>query len=85
MNGNRERLALACFLAAALLLAVMAARRLTFPHGRALTGALPYGALNFGAAFALAYYAWSGCTPGSARPSWPWSHWPRCWWRWWPA
>jgi drug/metabolite transporter (DMT)-like permease len=89
MHGNRERLALVCFLAyallaggngvsirfsnrelaplwgaglrfslaAALLLAVMAVRRLAFPHGRALTGALLYGALNFGAAFALAYYA----------------------------
>jgi drug/metabolite transporter (DMT)-like permease len=44
-------------LAAALLLAVMAVRRLAFPHGRALTGALVYGTLNFGAAFALAYYA----------------------------
>jgi drug/metabolite transporter (DMT)-like permease len=89
MKGNRERLALASFLAsaalaggngvsirlsnrelaplwgaglrfalaAALLLAVMAVRRLAFPHGRALTGALLYGTLNFGAAFALAYYA----------------------------
>jgi drug/metabolite transporter (DMT)-like permease len=89
MTGNRERLALASFLAsallaggngvsirfsnrelaplwgaglrfalaAALLLAVMAVRRLAFPHGRALTGALLYGTLNFGAAFALAYYA----------------------------
>jgi len=89
INGSRERLALACFLAsallaggngvsirfsnrelaplwgaglrfslaAALLLAVMAVRRLGFPRGRALTGALLYGALNFGAAFALAYYA----------------------------
>jgi drug/metabolite transporter (DMT)-like permease len=27
------------------------------PGGRALTGALLYGELNFGAAFALAYYA----------------------------
>ncbi|MFL6273109.1 MAG: DMT family transporter, partial [Actinomycetes bacterium] len=44
-------------LAAALLLAVMAVRRLAFPHGRALTGALVYGTLNFGAAFALAYCA----------------------------
>jgi drug/metabolite transporter (DMT)-like permease len=44
-------------LAAALLLTVMAVRRLAFPQGRALTGALLYGALNFGAAFALAYYA----------------------------
>ena len=31
--------------------------RLPLPGGRALTGALLYGALNFGAAFALAYYA----------------------------
>ena len=44
-------------LAAALLLVVMAVLRLPFPGGRALTGALLYGALNFGAAFALAYYA----------------------------
>jgi len=35
----------------------MAVLRLPFPHGRALTGALLYGTLNFGAAFALAYYA----------------------------
>ena len=39
-------------LAAALLLVVMAVLRLPFPRGRALTGALLYGALNFGAAFA---------------------------------
>jgi drug/metabolite transporter (DMT)-like permease len=44
-------------LAAALLLAVMAVLRLALPRGRALTGALLYGALNFGGAFALAYYA----------------------------
>jgi drug/metabolite transporter (DMT)-like permease len=35
----------------------MVVLRLPFPQGRALTGALLYGALNFGAAFALAYYA----------------------------
>jgi drug/metabolite transporter (DMT)-like permease len=35
----------------------MVVLRLPFPRGRALTGALLYGALNFGAAFALAYYA----------------------------
>jgi drug/metabolite transporter (DMT)-like permease len=89
MTGNRERVALASFvagallaggngvsirfsnrelaplwgaglrfsLAAALLLVVMAALRLPFPRGGALTGALLYGTLNFGAAFALAYYA----------------------------
>ena len=43
-------------LAAALLAAFMAVLRLAPPHGRALTGAVLYGALNFGAAFALAYY-----------------------------
>src|ERR671914_2196250 len=89
MTGSRERVALASFvagallaggngvsirfsnrelpplwgaglrfsLAAALLLAVMAVLRLPFPRGRALTGALLYGALNFGGAFALTYYA----------------------------
>ena len=43
-------------LAAALLAALMAALRLAPPAGRALTGAILYGALNFGAAFALVYY-----------------------------
>jgi drug/metabolite transporter (DMT)-like permease len=43
-------------LAAALLVAVMAAMRLALPRGRALTGAVLYGLLNFGASFALAYY-----------------------------
>jgi drug/metabolite transporter (DMT)-like permease len=43
-------------LAAALLVAVMAALRLALPRGRALTGALLYGALNFGASFAFLYY-----------------------------
>jgi drug/metabolite transporter (DMT)-like permease len=44
-------------LAAALLIAVMAVLRLAPPRGRALAGAVVFGALNFGAAFALAYYA----------------------------
>ena len=44
-------------LAAAVLAAVMAVLRLALPRGRALTGALVFGALNIGAAFALAYYA----------------------------
>lgn len=44
-------------LAAVLLLAVTAALRLALPRGRALVGATLYGALNFGGAFALAYYA----------------------------
>jgi drug/metabolite transporter (DMT)-like permease len=34
----------------------MAALRLALPRGRALTGALLYGALNFGASFAFLYY-----------------------------
>lgn len=44
-------------LAAALLLSAMAALRLAIPRGPALLGAVVYGALTFGAAFALAYYA----------------------------
>jgi drug/metabolite transporter (DMT)-like permease len=44
-------------LAAALLLLVMAVLRLPIPRGRALAGAVLYGALTFGGAFALAYYA----------------------------
>jgi drug/metabolite transporter (DMT)-like permease len=44
-------------LAAAILVAVMALRRLALPRGRALGGALAYGLINFGIPFALAYYA----------------------------
>jgi drug/metabolite transporter (DMT)-like permease len=44
-------------LAAALLLVLMAGMKLRLPRGRALTGALLFGALNFGAGFALAYTA----------------------------
>ncbi|MFE5487370.1 DMT family transporter [Streptomyces sp. NPDC056527] len=43
--------------ASLLLLAVMAVRRLEFPRGRALAGAILFGVLNFGVTFALAYYA----------------------------
>lgn len=43
-------------IAAVLLLAVVAALRLPLPRGRALTGALLFGALNCGVSFALAYY-----------------------------
>lgn len=43
--------------AAVLLLAIMAARRLTLPRGKALAGAALFGMLNFGIPFALAYYA----------------------------
>jgi drug/metabolite transporter (DMT)-like permease len=44
-------------LAASILIIVMAVLRLPIPSGRALTGALLYGVFNFGASFALAYYA----------------------------
>jgi drug/metabolite transporter (DMT)-like permease len=43
-------------LAASVLAAVMAVLRLTPPHGRALAGAVLYGAIGFGGAFAFAYY-----------------------------
>ena len=45
-------------LAAVLLLVVMAVLRSAPPRGRALTGALPYGVVNFAGAFALAYYGY---------------------------
>src|SRR5215210_3421153 len=44
-------------LAATLLVAVMAVLRLRLPRGRALTGALLFGLLDVGGAFALGYYA----------------------------
>jgi drug/metabolite transporter (DMT)-like permease len=44
-------------LAAALLAALMVVLKLPLPHGRAMTGALLYGALTIAGAFALAYYA----------------------------
>jgi drug/metabolite transporter (DMT)-like permease len=44
-------------LAAGLLGAVIAASNLTLPRGRALLGAVLYGTLIFGGAFAFAYYA----------------------------
>ncbi len=43
--------------AAVLLLAIMAARGLSLPRGKALAGAALFGMLNFGIPFALAYYA----------------------------
>ena len=43
-------------LAATLLAAIMALLRVRVPRGRALTGALLYGAVGIGGAFALAYY-----------------------------
>jgi drug/metabolite transporter (DMT)-like permease len=44
-------------LAATVLVAAMAALRLELPRGRALTGALLFGLLDVGGAFALGYYA----------------------------
>jgi drug/metabolite transporter (DMT)-like permease len=44
-------------LAAALMLAVMAILRVRFPRGRALVGAVLYGTVNFGLAFACLFYA----------------------------
>lgn len=44
-------------LAAVVLFGLVAILRPAWPRGKALTGALLYGALQFGAAFALAYYA----------------------------
>jgi drug/metabolite transporter (DMT)-like permease len=49
--------ALRFMLAAALLVAAMAALGLELPRGRAMTGALLFGAFNFGGAFGLFYYA----------------------------
>jgi len=43
-------------LAAALLLGVMAVMKLPLPRGRALTGAVLFGLLGFGASYALGYY-----------------------------
>ena len=40
-----------------ILLALTAAMRLRFPHGRALGGTLAYGVLNYGVTYALAYWA----------------------------
>lgn len=44
-------------LAAALFLVLMAALRLALPRGRALVGAIVFGLVQFGATYALAYYA----------------------------
>ncbi len=44
-------------LAAVLLVALVAALKLAFPRGRALTGSLLYGLVQFGGAFGFYYYA----------------------------
>jgi len=51
-------------LAAALMLTVMAVLRLPFPRGRALLGAVLYGFVNFGLAFAFLFYALVELGPG---------------------
>lgn len=48
---------LAFSLAALLLVSLTAGLRLALPRGRSLVGAILFAALNFGAAFGLAYYA----------------------------
>lgn len=55
------------FLAAALvLLAVVAVMRLALPRGRALTGVVIYGVLNFGLSYMFAYWALTEVTAGTA-------------------
>ena len=53
-------------LAAGILFAVTAIMRLPLPRGRQLLGTFAFGALNFGGAFALAYYALVHMNAGSA-------------------
>lgn len=54
-------------LAAALFAGYALARGRAFPRGRARTGALLYGALGFGAAYACAYYGIGRVAPGMAQ------------------
>lgn len=55
------------FIAAALiLLAVVAAMRLTLPRGRALTGVVVYGVLSFGLNYMFGYWALTEVTAGAA-------------------
>lgn len=53
-------------LAAAVLGIVAGARRVSFPRGRALTGVVVFGALNFAGAFGFAYYALVHIEAGAA-------------------
>lgn len=55
------------FLAAAgLFVLIVAVRRIKFPRGRALEGAVIYGVLNFGVFYALTYYALVSVKAGEA-------------------
>jgi drug/metabolite transporter (DMT)-like permease len=47
-------------------LAVVAIRRIEFPKGRAMTGAIVYGVLSFGISYAFAYYALVSVSAGLA-------------------
>jgi drug/metabolite transporter (DMT)-like permease len=53
LYGAASRFALACLV----FLAILAARGIAFPRGKALVGAAIYGALGFGTAYALMYSA----------------------------
>lgn len=52
--------------AAALFVLIVAVRRIKFPRGRALEGAVIYGVLNFGVFYALTYYALVNVKAGEA-------------------
>ena len=55
------------FIAAAfILLVVVAVMRLAWPRGRALTGVVVYGVLNFGLSYMFAYWALTEVTAGTA-------------------
>lgn len=54
-------------LAAVILFAVMAVFRLSLPRGRALVGAMLFGALTVGISFALLYYALLGLQAGRVQ------------------
>jgi hypothetical protein len=74
MSGNRDRVALACFLASAVLaggngVSIRFSNRELPP----LWGA--------GLRFALAYYALLRLHPGLGQTSWLWFRWPPCCWQ----
>lgn len=52
--------------AAVLLIGIVAVARIAMPKGRSLTGALIFGVLSFGAAYALAYWALQNLPAGIA-------------------
>lgn len=54
------------FVAAALFTVLMGITRAPFPRGHALTGALVFGAVNFGISYAFAYYGLQRVNAGTA-------------------